>query len=33
MPEEFPPETAIDKDPICESSPPPPIIIEELRSS
>jgi hypothetical protein len=29
MPEEFPPETEIDKDPICESSPPPPIIIKE----
>jgi hypothetical protein len=30
MPEEFPPGTERDKDPICESSPPSPIIIEEL---
>jgi hypothetical protein len=30
MPEELPPKTKMDKDPICESSPPlPPIIIEQ----
>jgi hypothetical protein len=30
MPEEFPPKTEIDKDPICESSSPlQPIVIEE----